>query len=224
MEKQRKECIRCGRCCMNSSPTIHKTDIGPISRGFIPRNLLYTIRKGELVHDPVKGGLILAPTEMIKVRESSNTGACIFYEEESRSCSIYDHRPSQCAALKCWDTDDFMRVYASPMAERRDILTGDERLLSIVAEHNEKFSYTGIREIVGSIPAEGKTAVERLVRAIMLDLASRAGLERTLGVTREETDFLLGRPLQETIKMFGLECIAETRGNFTLKSISSQRA
>ena len=50
----RTHCIRCGTCCTESSPTLHTQDVGLVTGGHLKLRDLYTIRRGELVWDPVR--------------------------------------------------------------------------------------------------------------------------------------------------------------------------
>ena len=118
---ERTHCIRCGECCLDSSPTLQTEDLLLLSRGPIKRSDLYTIRVGELVRDNIKGKLRITDKEIIKVRERGNGGGCIFYDHAEKRCTIYEQRPIQCVALRCWDESEFLRVYARPKADRREI-------------------------------------------------------------------------------------------------------
>ena len=73
----RTHCIRCGECCLSSSPTLHEKDLALVVGGSIRLEHLYTIRRGELVRDNVQGRLVPADQEMIKVREKK--GSCVFF-------------------------------------------------------------------------------------------------------------------------------------------------
>ncbi|MFP3911561.1 MAG: YkgJ family cysteine cluster protein, partial [Desulfobacteraceae bacterium] len=108
-QQHQTHCVRCGECCQASSPTLQREDVPKVTAGVIPWRDLYTLRPGEPVRDNVRGGLKPLDQELIKLRETDQ-GACIYYDEENRACRIYEHRPAQCAAQKCWDDTDFMQI------------------------------------------------------------------------------------------------------------------
>ena len=130
----RTHCIRCGECCLKSSPTLQTKDLPLLVGGSIRLAHLYTIRKGELVRDNVRGRLVPADQEMIKVRD--NRGSCVFYVGEEKACNIYENRPAQCASLKCWDTAEFMELFQSPKLHRQDVV--EDGVLQGLLEEQEK--------------------------------------------------------------------------------------
>ena len=82
------DCTTCGNCCRNLSPCLNKEDL---------RNLA--------------AGLDLQPEEVIeKYTETDANGLslkhlpCIFLKDNK--CSIYQHRPSQCASFPHLEQED----------------------------------------------------------------------------------------------------------------------
>ena len=57
MERPRDHCIRCGECCLRSSPSLQITDAPLVYEGPIKRVDLYTIRVGELVQNNIRDEL-----------------------------------------------------------------------------------------------------------------------------------------------------------------------
>ncbi len=217
MEAQRTKCLRCGQCCLKSSPTLQQEDIILVEQGFIALKDLFTIRQGELAADPIKGGPVIIGKELVKIREKKN-GGCVFYEEDTHSCAIYRNRPTQCEALKCWDTDDFMKVFSRPKADRKGILK-DPELLELIDEHEKRCGLKRLEGIVRSIEKDGERAVEDIIQILRFDLALRPNTARTFKLEAGELDFVLGRPLIETITMFGLRVKKEANGSFLLTSL-----
>ncbi|MBW2514834.1 MAG: YkgJ family cysteine cluster protein, partial [Deltaproteobacteria bacterium] len=89
-------CIRCGTCCEKGGPSFHIQDRRLIEDGAIHTRYLYTIRKGELVHDNVRGQIKPAGSDIIKIKGKSPSWECVFLHKKDRSCAIYDHRPLEC--------------------------------------------------------------------------------------------------------------------------------
>ena len=215
-QESRTHCIRCGECCLTSSPTLHAKDLALVVGGSIRLEHLYTIRKGELVRDNVRGGIVPADQEMIKIREEK--GGCVFYMAEERACSIYETRPSQCASLKCWDPNEFIEQYQSPKLHRQDVIENGV-LLGLIEEQERRYSYAALGDHVRRIPEEGEKAVERILELLKVDYHLRPFLSQKLGLRMEEMDFFFGRPLTETMRMFGLKVERQPDGGFLLTKL-----
>ncbi len=216
----RTHCIRCGECCLGSSPTLQIADVSLVYDGFIERGNLYTIRLGELVRDNIRGELRVTDKEIIKIKEKKDGKGCIYYDEKAKACTIYEYRPIQCRALACWDESEFIRVYARPKVDRRDIIR-DKIVLGLINEHDRRCSYAELDKCVRQIEKEGKEAVGKILEILRFDHHIRAFTSKKLGIDLNEMDFLFGRPLTETITMFGLKVIKESDGSFFLTVLDS---
>ena len=212
---ERTHCIRCGECCLNSSPTLQMKELPLVYEGPIKRADLYTIRIGELVRDNIRDELKVTDTELIKVREKESGRECIFYDDAEKRCTIYGHRPVQCRALACWDESEFMRVYAKPKAGRKEIIH-DQTLLRLIDEHEKRCAYAQLEGYVKKIESDGEKAVENILQILKFDHDIRSLIPEKLGVDSDEMDLILGRPLTETIAMFGLKVVREPDGSFFL--------
>jgi len=180
---------------------------------------LYTLRKGELVMDNVHGGIVPADQEMIKVREKRNkAGTCLFYNEGEKACGVYEKRPAQCASLKCWDTEEFMELYHSPKLHRQEVIDNGV-LLGLIEEHEKRCSYAALGDHVRRISEDGEKAVEKILELLKFDFHLRPFLAQKLGLRIEEMDFFFGKPLTETIVMFGLRVEKQADGGFLLTRI-----
>lgn len=206
-------CIRCGRCCKESSPTLHKEDVALVDEGILPWEGLYTIRAGEAVWDPVHERNATAHEELIKIREGEQ--GCLFFEEATKACRIYAHRPVQCAALFCKDPGPFMAVYSRPKARRRDLIR-DPGLLRLVETHESRCGHDKVEGWVSRIPTQGEEAVEGLLNLLRYDYRLREMLPQRLGIPEGWCDLLLGRPLWKTLGAYGLTVILEPDGSFLL--------
>ena len=74
----RTECIRCGTCCEKGGPALHAEDKALVEAGRIHTRYLYTIRKGERVHDNVRNCLIPATSDIIKLKGKNQSWVCVF--------------------------------------------------------------------------------------------------------------------------------------------------
>ena len=215
MKRPRDHCIRCGECCLRSSPSLQITDVPLVNESVIERSDLYSVRVGELVQDNIRDELKVTDTELIKVREKTSGGGCIFYDDAEKACTIYGDRPAQCRALTCWDESEFMRVHAEPKAGRKEIIH-DRTLLRLIDEHEKRCAYAQLERYVKKIERDGEAAVEKILQALKFDHDIRLLIPEKLGVDSDEMDLILGRPLAETIIMFGLKVVCEPDGSFLL--------
>lgn len=208
-------CIRCGKCCLESSPTLQISDVGLVVEGFIEKSCLYTIREGEIVRDPIEKRLLRIDRELVKIKEKPSGQGCLYYDHEGKSCTIYDHRPAQCRAFACWDPEEFFKVYEGPRVSRDDILT-DDILRELVHKHDTKCGYGELEGAVRQIEYLGEKAVERVLELLKFDHDLRPLAHERLGIDESEMDFFLGRPFTETLFMFGLQVKKEPDGSFLL--------
>lgn len=220
MERPRDHCIRCGECCLRSSPSLQITDAPLVYESVIKRSDLYSVRVGELVQDNIRDELKVTDTELIKVREKESVGGCIFYDDAEKKCTIYGHRPAQCKALTCWDESKFMRVYAKPKADRKEIIH-DQTLLRLIDEHEKRCAYSLLDRYVKQIESSGEKAVEKILEILKFDHDIRYLIPEKLGVDSDEMGLILGRPLTKTIAMFGLKVVREPDGSFLLTLLDS---
>ena len=116
---QLTECIRCGKCCKKGGPCFHLADKHLIDQGIILTKYLFTIRKGELAYDNIRQELLPQSSELIKIKGKNNSSTCIFFKESDKKCEIYQNRPTECKAMKCWDTGEIEKIYSKNSLPRR---------------------------------------------------------------------------------------------------------
>ncbi len=183
----RNSCIRCGVCCKKGGPAFHLEDRHLIEQGFIHAKNLYTIREGELISDNVKGGIVSAESDIIKIRgKSDNSWACCFFDETG--CTIYEHRPVECRALKCWDTHEIEALYSRDRLSRKDLLFKVKQLWEMIEDHNARCSY---QKVISNQLSE--------IETISYDDHFRQLLAEKSVVKPDMTDFLFGRPMRITL-------------------------
>jgi len=197
-----KACRRCGTCCKKGGPTLHTEDRVLVEKGRIPLASLFTIRQGEPFFDNIRGGIHSAATDIIKIKNRSRQ--CSFYSSAEKSCSIYDCRPLECRALQCWDTAEIERIYADNRLTRKDLLEGIEGLWDLVGDHQRRCSYEKLyayRKGNGCGSGELEKAILEMIR---YDDSLRRLVVQKTEMQEKMLEFLLGRPLTDTIGMFGL--------------------
>ncbi len=212
----RTHCIRCGECCLRSSPTLQAEDLSALAGGALERKNLMTIRKGEFITDPVDRAVGPAASEWVKVKEKKGSErGCIFYDGTEKACTIYKDRPLQCVALTCWDTREIMDVLRRPRLTRQDMVH-DGVLLGLMEEHERRCSHAALLDHAVSIVSEGNKALERILDLLKFDHHLRPFVSERLKIPMDEMDFFFGRPLTETIVMFGLKVERQPDGAFFL--------
>jgi hypothetical protein len=191
-----------------------------VREGRIDKGNLYTIRVGELVRDNIHQTLTRTPHEMIKLREKNEGGGCVYYDAVARACSNYAYRPAQCAALACWDATEFLDVHRQPKAVRKDFIA-DTVLEGLMDQHEEKCGYKTIEAHVKRIASDGDRAIDTLIELLKFDYHLRPFISKKLDLEPNQMDFLLGRPLTESITMFGLKVVKDADGCFFLTTLRS---
>jgi Fe-S-cluster containining protein len=205
-KKRVSECRRCGTCCRKGGPSFHHADKTLIEKGVIHSKYLYTIRKGELAYDNVRQCLEPVNSDVIKLKGKGNSWTCILFDEQQNACKIYENRPIECRALKCWDTKAIEDLYAQKRLVRGDLIADIEGLWGLVKDHQARCNYETIQKLVDAINSErGGEARQKLSEIIKFDIEIRKLVVSRGGLDAEILDFLFGRPLKQTLKNFGLK-------------------
>ncbi len=181
---------------------------------------LYTIREGELVHDNVKDTLFPVRSELIKIKGQNSTWTCLFFDLKKNLCTIYSHRPMECRVLECWNTDAIKKIYNINRLSRKQLISDVNGLWELVEDHSIRCSYKVLGELAGSL---GKTntgdTAGKIMEIIGYDSNIRELVVEKAGIAPDITDFLFGRPLEKTLKMFNLK-VHYSSGNATLKQLN----
>jgi hypothetical protein len=111
-----------------------------------------------------------------------------------------------------------MALYQSPKLHRQDLIENGV-LLGLIEEQEKRCSYALLSDYVRQIPENGEKAVEEILELLKFDFHLRPFLSRKLGLGVEEMDFFFGRPLTQTIVMFGLKVERQPDGGFLLTSL-----
>jgi Fe-S-cluster containining protein len=200
------ECRRCGTCCKKGGPSFHRADKALIEKGVIHSKYLYTIRRGEMAYDNVRQCLEPVSSDIIKLKGKGESWTCILFDEEQNECTIYENRPVECRALKCWDTKALEDLYAKKRLKREDLIADIEGLWGIIKDHQTRCNYETIQKLVHAINSgKGVVARQKLAEIIQFDTEIRKLVVSRGGLDVEMLDFLFGRPLKQTLKNFGLK-------------------
>jgi Fe-S-cluster containining protein len=174
-----------------------------VEQGFIHTRHLYTLRKGELAKDPVQGGLVCIENDIIKIKGRGTMWACCFFAEDSHICRIYENRPQECRQLECWNTSGLKHMYDRDRLSRRDLLISVEGLWGLIEDHERRCGYGRIRSLLEQMDGSGAPMVRREIEQItQYDGELRKLMVAQGGLEPDMLDFLLGRPLLETLPFF----------------------
>lgn len=213
----RPYCIRCGKCCRQGSPSLHLEDLELFRRGILSTLQIYTLRQGEPVNLNIEGRLGTLSNELLKIKENHQAGHCIFYSELQQNCGIYDHRPLQCRMQQCWNPEALERLWTQEKLTRTHLLGDDEALLELVKVHAERCDPRKLDAAIKRLHKFGEeAALEDVVEMLRQDMAFRALLRDKLKHEDEELDFILGRPLTELMRIYGLRVEQAADGTFYL--------
>jgi Fe-S-cluster containining protein len=190
-------CRRCGTCCKRGGPALHVQDRGLVADGVLAPANLFTVRAGELAYHPGSKALMELPDEMIKVRGKGESWECAFLEPDPPTCTIHNHRPIECRALKCWDTGEVESLFLKDLLARRDLCPKGSAAAELIGLHEETFPVRLLHELLASIRAGGVVDRDQreINRLIAADKAFRRRTVEVLGLGEAELEFFFGRSL-----------------------------
>lgn len=198
-------CKQCGTCCRKGGPALHTQDKALIEQGIISLKDLFTIRKHELIRDQIKGVLSPLDDEIIKIKGLGSRWQCCFLAQQGNDCTIYNNRPLECRVLFCNDPSGIEKVYALDRLRRKDLFAGIAGLWELVITHEEKCDYKTFAKQARRWRQDGnKSDLNKLVETIAYDRHLRRLVTEKMSQAAPMTDLLFGRPMTETIHMFGI--------------------
>jgi Fe-S-cluster containining protein len=202
------ECIRCGTCCEKGGPSFHHADTELIEQGIIDAKYLYTIRKGELAYDNIEQRFEPVSSDVIKIKGKNGSWRCVFFDDKESACTIYENRPAECRALKCWDTQEIEHMYAKKRLIRKDLIAKIEGLWDLIVDHQKRCNYENIQKLVSALETNKRDDAQKKLREIIqYDIEIRKLVVSKAGLDADMLDFLFGRPLTKTIENYGLKVI-----------------
>lgn len=193
------ECSRCGICCEKGGPAFHIEDRMLIESGLIPATDLYTLRKGEMVNDAIRGCLVRLESELIKIKGQGRAWTCVYFDKKEGGCRIYEHRPLECRLLKCWDTRDIEAAYSQNRLTRKDIFSGIPALWSLIADHDLRCSHETVQNLLDS-KSRAEDSNHGVREMVEYDRSIRMLVVEKAGVDSKMLDFIFGRALSEVIR------------------------
>lgn len=213
-----RTCRRCGTCCRMHSPALHHEDEPLYHEGILKKEHLVTFRKGEWVYDNVQDALMVLEAEMISIRPSDEHGGCLFLDQTAGSCLMYERRPVECRAMKCWDLKDILNLYSRDRLTRWDLIAVDSALGQIMAEHERQCAYARVAEICERLlEHEDQGLAKELAEIVQADLSFRAALQERTGAGEHTLNSVFGRSMTRTLPLFGLQALIGEQGEIRFK-------
>ena len=186
--------------------------------GKLPLKDLFTIRQGEPAYDNVADSISPAETDIIKLKTTAtNTTACIYFHQTDNACTIYAHRPLECRALACEQPATLTSLYRINRLTREALLGNVNGLWELVSEHQARCNYAQIAQLAKDVCEHSDNAeaaakaVDELMTLVRYDHHLREGVLERSGVDPGMLDFLFGRPLSRTIRLFQLKLVTARR-------------
>ncbi len=198
------ECKRCGTCCRRGGPTLHRDDRHLVVSGVLTPSMLVTLRRGEPALDPAENRLMLLPSELIKISGVNGLNECRFFQARRNSCAIYEHRPLECRALKCWDTAEITALFLRDLLLRTELMPSGSMVWKLVEKYEAAFPVRLIRDLCLASSSGSKEAAIELEELRDHDSSFRQQASEFLGLPSEDMNFFLGRPVSEVTELFFL--------------------
>ncbi len=205
-------CRRCGTCCLQGGPALHTDDLVLLASGVLPWCSLITVRRGELVHHPLADGVRAARVELVKIGGSGRQWTCRYFAD---GCTIYDHRPLACRALKCWHTKEVEALMEKETISRLDILPGDHPLVPAIHFQEREFPCELFEEIHSRRSEPEAWTTAELERRANLELRWRSELVARHSLSLGEELFFFGRPYFQLLQALGF-AVSESAGGLRL--------
>jgi Fe-S-cluster containining protein len=220
----RPYCIRCGTCCASGSPTLVDEDIELFFKGVLKPEHVETLRKGEMAYSNIAKEAAPLEEEAIKIKEKPDTKTCVFLDEKDRACLIYEFRPVQCRRQECWNPENSQGIEDLPKLTRRPLLEATGALWEIIERHEERCSHDELRRVMARLAGTKGQTVEQVLDMLRYDHHVREFAAEHFNLAPDTLDFFFGRPLRQTVHIYGLAVKDQPDGTFLLTTIEGEEA
>ena len=201
-DKKIQSCMRSGKCCEKGGPSLHLEDKSILQEGILKPKDLFTLRAGELAYHPVENKVIELSDEIIKIKSKEGSTACIFYDADRHACSIYEHRPLECRAFKCWDTKAIEDIFFKNTLSRLDLFPEDSTVAELISAYDKSLPPRQLYGLFSEIASQDEAQQEarlKIEKVISTDDAFRKKVIEALGIDETELEFFFGRSLRTLV-------------------------
>jgi Fe-S-cluster containining protein len=209
-------CLRCGDCCLKSSPTLTPADMQLFQDDLLTWTEVYTLRQGERGVDPRSGEVVVIASERLKIKEHSATKNCLFYATNPNRCLIYSRRPQQCREQWCHRREEELPPPAAAFLTREAFFGGHPELWALIRAHEERCAPAKLDQALEQLPQDPEAASQLLFDLLHFDHYLRQLLLTEWEIPAGAMDFLLGRPLTQLLRQAGLTATMTSEGVFRL--------
>jgi Fe-S-cluster containining protein len=215
----RPYCIRCGTCCTEGSPTLVREDMALFNKDILKPAHVITIRRGQMTYSSISEQTFTTEKELIKIREKPESRECVFYEKGGNSCAIYESRPVQCRRQECWNADASAEVARDVPLTRQDLLETTGPLWEVILRHEERCSHDDLSRTMARLSATKGYCVEEVLEILRFDHHVREFISEKINLEPESLDFFFGKPLKDSLGLYGLKLEEQADGSFLLTSL-----
>jgi Fe-S-cluster containining protein len=210
-------CLRCGECCIKSSPTLVQADLHLFQDDILHWTDVYTLRRGEKGILPQTGEVVPITEERLKLKEHSGTKHCLYYASNPNRCLMYEHRPEQCRQQLCNLSEAEWPLALSGFLTREHFFGQHPELWALISAHEERCAIARLEAALQDLSQDNPAASDALFDMLHFDHYLRQMLVQEWEVPPGALDFLLGRPLTQLLRQFGLKATMSTAGVFQLE-------
>jgi hypothetical protein len=194
---------------MQGGPALHGPDQHLLQAGYLHLDDLITVRRGELALQPLAREAEPVAKEFLKLRGKNGSWCCVFYDEATRGCSRYAHRPMACGLLDCTDTAPLLAIAGKDLLTRFDCIASHDPMLSLVHEYEALCPCPDLQSIrqrlrSGALPAD---RLGELEAAVIRDLGFRGRITAEFGLSVDWELFYFGRPIFQLLQPLGLQAV-----------------
>ena len=215
----RPYCIRCGTCCTKGSPTLLQEDVALFNKETLKPVDVITIRRGERTYSNITEQAAPTDKELIKIREKPGSKECVFFEKGDKSCAIYESRPVQCRLQECWNPEASVENSDEAPLTRRELLEATGPLWEVILQHEDRCSQDEMSRSMSRLCATKGQCVEEVLELLRFDHHVREFISERFSLMAESMDFFFGRPLADSLGMYGLKLQEQSDGSFLLTTL-----
>jgi Fe-S-cluster containining protein len=207
-------CKRCGTCCQQGGPALHGPDVELLQAGLLNLDDLITVRRGELAFQPLADRPEPVLNEFLKMKGQNGTWCCAFYDQTTKGCLRYAHRPMACGLLDCTNTGPLLAIAGQNLLTRFDCITPDDPMLLLVHEHERLCPCPDLATINQDLNQGDNPAnlLAELEAAVHSDLAFRSPVAADFQLSLDRELFYFGRPLFQLLVPLGVQAVNTPTG------------
>ena len=138
LQEVQDSCLRCGECCIKSSPTLMAGDMHLFQNDILQldRNL-YPAPGRKSTGSPRTGDVVTVEAERLELKEHSGTRHCLYYATDPNRCLIYEQRPEQCREQLCNLSESERPAATTGFLTREDIFGQHPELWDLIVAHEQ---------------------------------------------------------------------------------------